>query len=195
MSMAQDRRSAILDNAARLFAAKGVTATTVREIADSVGLLSGSLYHHFTSKDEMVDAIISDYLTDLAARYAKVLVSEEGPAAQLRELVTASLATIEAHPHATEIYQNSSTYLPTIEGYARIRESAASIQRAWIEVLEAGVATGDFRADIPVRVLYGLLRDSLWLSVRWFRPTPSYSMAAFADDFISVYLDGIVARG
>ncbi|MEU4565411.1 TetR/AcrR family transcriptional regulator [Micromonospora sp. NPDC023956] len=194
MPVTQDRRSVILDNAAHLFAAKGIVATTVREIADSVGMLSGSLYHHFKSKDEMVDAIISDYLTDLASRYATVLASDRSPATQLRELVTSSLATIEAHPHATEIYQNLSTYLPTIDGYERIRESATSIQQAWIQVLEAGIASGDFRDDIPVRVLHGLLRDSLWLSVRWFRPTPSYSRAAFADDFVSVYLDGFLTR-
>ncbi|MEU6073813.1 TetR/AcrR family transcriptional regulator [Micromonospora sp. NPDC047074] len=195
MTTTQDRRSVILDNAAHLFAAKGIGATTVREIADSVGILSGSLYHHFKSKDEMVDAIISDYLTDLTDRYAKVLASGESPAAQLRKLVTSSLANIEAHPHATEIYQNSSTYLPTIAGYEHIRESATSIQRAWIQVLEAGIASGDFRSDIPVRVLHGMLRDSLWLSVRWFKPTPSYSLATFADDLVSVYLDGILARG
>ena len=74
------------------------------------------------------------------------------------------------------------------------REAAATIQRAWIQVLEAGIATGDFRNDIPVRVLHGMLRDALWLSVRWFKPTPSYSMANFADDFVSVFLDGILAH-
>ncbi|MBB5113395.1 TetR/AcrR family transcriptional regulator [Micromonospora echinospora] len=194
MSTTQDRRSVILDNAAHLFAAKGIDATTVREIADSVGILSGSLYHHFKSKDEMVNAIISDYLTDLTYRYAQVLESEEKPAIQLRKLVTSSLANIEAHPHATEIYQNSSNYLPKIDGYEHIRDAATAIQRAWIQVLEAGIATGDFRNDIPVRVLHGMLRDSLWLSVRWFKPTPSYSMAKFADDFVSVFLDGILAR-
>ncbi|MBQ1061909.1 MULTISPECIES: TetR/AcrR family transcriptional regulator [unclassified Micromonospora] len=194
MSTTQDRRSVILDNAAHLFAAKGIDATTVREIADSVGILSGSLYHHFKSKDEMVNAIISDYLTDLTYRYGEVLASEEKPATQLRKLVTSSLANIEAHPHATEIYQNSSGYLPKIEGYEHIREAAATIQRAWIQVLEAGIATGDFRNDIPVRVLHGMLRDALWLSVRWFKPTPSYSMANFADDFVSVFLDGILAQ-
>lgn len=194
MPTAQDRRSVILDNAAHLFATKGIVATTVREIADSVGILSGSLYHHFKSKDEMVDAIISDYLTDLTQRYAAVLDSTQSPAEQLRALVTNSLENIEAHPHATEIYQNSSNYLSTIDGYAHIRTAAGKIQRAWITVLERGIESGDFRKDIPVRVLHGMIRDSLWLSVRWFKPTPSYSMKNFADDFVSVYLEGILPR-
>lgn len=192
--MPQDRRSVILENAALLFATKGIVATTVREIADSVGILSGSLYHHFKSKDEMVDAIVSDYLTDLTDRYAAVLASQASPSSQLHDLVTSSLANVEAHPHATEIYQNSSNYLSTIEGYAHIRESASAIQRAWLQVLEAGIASGEFRSDVPVRVLHSMLRDSLWLSVRWFKPTAAYPMSKFADDFVSVYLNGLVAR-
>ena len=38
-----------------MFAERGLRATTVRDIADSAGILSGSLYHHFSSKEEMVD--------------------------------------------------------------------------------------------------------------------------------------------
>ena len=55
-----DRRQAILACAAELFATRGVAATTVRQIADEVGILSGSLYHHFESKEAIVDEIISE---------------------------------------------------------------------------------------------------------------------------------------
>jgi len=58
VTQAVDRRDVILERAADLFARQGVAATTVREIADAVGILSGSLYHHFASKDEIVDAIV-----------------------------------------------------------------------------------------------------------------------------------------
>lgn len=48
------RRDDILQAAAALFASKGYAATSIRDIADSVGLLSGSLYYHFTSKEEIL---------------------------------------------------------------------------------------------------------------------------------------------
>jgi AcrR family transcriptional regulator len=189
-----DRRSAILQHAADLFASKGIVATTVREIADGVGMLSGSLYHHFKSKDEMVQAIIASYLDDLTSRYTAIVEEQSDPRTQLAELVRGSLAVIEAHPHATEIYQNSAGYLAKLEGYAHIKDSANAIQKTWINVLEAGVASGEFRSDIPPRVLYRLIRDSLWLSVRWFQPTEEYSMKRFADDFVSVFLEGLLPR-
>ena len=73
MAAPTDRREVILREAAELFARQGVAATTVREIADAAGILSGSLYHHFASKDDIVDAVLSTFLTDLRKRYDEVL--------------------------------------------------------------------------------------------------------------------------
>ncbi|WP_434446908.1 TetR/AcrR family transcriptional regulator [Lentzea sp. E54] len=194
MTATPDRRAIILQHAADLFATKGIVATTVREIADAVGILSGSLYHHFKSKDEMVIAIVTGYVDDLNVRYEEIMAAGIDPRAQLAELIRGSLAVIEEHPHATEIYQNSGAYLASLEGYDHIRGTASTIQKTWIEVLEAGAESGAFRSDIPPRVLYRLLRDSLWLSVRWFKPTDQYSMKRFADDFVSLFLSGLVPR-
>jgi AcrR family transcriptional regulator len=194
MSEAVDRRTVILEHAAGLFATKGIVGTSVREIADAVGILSGSLYHHFQSKDEMVSAIVRDYLADLTGRYTDVLDAGSDPRTQLAELVRASLATTEAHPHATEIYQNSANYLRTLGEYEEIRQGAGKIQTAWLTVLQAGVDSGEFRSDIPLKVLYRLLRDALWMSVRWFQPTTGYSRARFADDFVSTFLEGVLTR-
>lgn len=194
MAEPRDRRAAILERAADLFATKGVVATTVREIADAVGMLSGSLYHHFKSKDEMVYAIIVSYLDDLTARYAEIMAAQADPRTQLAELVRGSLAVIEEHPHATEIYQNNANHLANLDGYEHIKACANSVSKTWMGVLEAGVASGEFRSDVPPSVLYRLIRDALWLSVRWFKPTEEYPMRRFADDFVSVFLDGLLPR-
>ena len=194
MGESLDRRGVILQHAAGLFAAKGIVGTSVREIADAVGILSGSLYHHFQSKDEMVSAIVREYLVDLTARYEEVLAADSDPRSQLTDLVRASLAVTEAHPHATEIYQNSANYLRSLEGYDEIRRCATTIQTTWVGVLQAGVESGEFRSDIPLKVLYRLIRDALWLSVRWFQPTPQYPRARFGDDFVSTFLEGVLLR-
>ena len=51
-----------------MFAERGLRATTVRDIADSAGILSGSLYHHFSSKEEMVDELLRGFLDWLFER-------------------------------------------------------------------------------------------------------------------------------
>ncbi len=186
-----DRRERILACAAGLFARKGVAATTVREIADEVGILSGSLYHHFESKEAMVDEIITSYLDDLRGRYKAVLAGESDPRVRLHDLVVASLEVVEAHPHATEIYQNDVNYLAQFERFGYIKNAGKEVQNTWLEVINAGIEDGAFRKDLDPKILYRLIRDSVWLSVRWFRPTQDYPISRLAEDCTSLFLDGL----
>jgi AcrR family transcriptional regulator len=186
-----DRRERILLSAATLFARKGVAATTVREIADEVGILSGSLYHHFESKEAIVDEVVSSYLEDLRTRYKKVLARDVDPRTRLHDLVVASLEVVEAHPHATEIYQNDVNYLSQIERFSYLKNSGKEVQSSWLEVINAGIAQGVFRADLDPKILYRLMRDSVWLSVRWFKPSRDYPIARLAEDCTSLFIDGL----
>jgi AcrR family transcriptional regulator len=186
-----DRREAILASAAALFATRGVAATTVRQIADEVGILSGSLYHHFESKEAMVDQIISSFLEDLRTRYKRVLDERSDPRARLHDLVVASLEVVEAHPHATEIYQNDVNYLLQFERFAYLRSAGKEVQTTWLQVIEAGIEQGAFRADLDAKILYRLIRDAVWLSVRWFKPSKEYPTSRLAEDCTALFLDGL----
>jgi TetR/AcrR family transcriptional regulator, cholesterol catabolism regulator len=187
----QDRRERILNSAAALFARKGVAATTVREIADEVGILSGSLYHHFESKEAIVDEVVSSYLEDLRTRYKQVLAGEGDPRTRLHDLVVASLEVVEAHPHATEIYQNDVNYLSQFERFAYLKNAGKEVQASWLDVINAGIAQGAFRSDLDAKILYRLMRDAVWLSVRWFKPTRDYPIARLAEDCTSLFIDGL----
>src|SRR3954453_4505468 len=82
-----ERRDHLVKLAAELFARKGFQATTVREIADEAGILSGSLYHHFDSKETIVDEVLSTFLDDLVARYRTAIGSGADPRSILSEMV------------------------------------------------------------------------------------------------------------
>ena len=60
------RRSEILETAAELFASSGFR-TSLKEIADACGILPGSLYHHFASKEAIVVELVERYREDLDA--------------------------------------------------------------------------------------------------------------------------------
>lgn len=189
-----DRYTAILESASELFARKGIRATTVREIAEQVGLLSGSLYHHFPSKEAIVDEIITRYLDALLGSYREVLAADLDPRSRLHGLVTASLETAKAAPDATVIYQNELDQLRQRPGYGHIQAAVHEVQQSWLDVIEDGRARGAFRSDIAPPVFYRLIRDAVWLSVKWFRPDGSKTLAQFANDCTSVFLDGLGAR-
>ena len=189
-----DRRARILNSAAALFARKGVSATTVREIAEEVGILSGSLYHHFDSKEAIVDEVVSSYLEDLRGRYKQVLAGDSDARTRLHDMIVASLEVVESHPHATEIYQNDVNYLAQIERFSYLKNAGKEVQGIWLEVINAGVAQGAFRPDLDPKIVYRLMRDAVWLSVRWFKPTRDYPIARLAEDCTTLFLNGLAEQ-
>jgi len=189
MTEGSERREEILSASAELFGAKGVKATSVRDIADAVGMLSGSLYHHFPSKQSIVDEILARYLEDLQKTYAEMLTEHGEPSDHLRGLIRSSLQVASRHPHASEIYQNDVSHSRSAT-FAGIREVSRDIQRTWLTVIEAGVASKEFRDDIEPAVFYRLLRDAVWLSVRWYRPSATYTVDQLADDAATIFLSG-----
>ena len=194
MTEGQDRRELILSTAAELFAQRGLHATTVRQIGDAVGLFSGSLYYYFPSKDAILDELLTRYLDAIRVRYATVLAADKSPAETLHDLVVTSLEVAQEHPHAQAIYQNEGQFMREMPGFEQVQSAAADVQQTWLRVIEAGAADGSFRRDIPPRVFYRLVRDAVWLSVRWHRPDGPYPTPRLAEDITSIFLDGFAAR-
>jgi TetR/AcrR family transcriptional regulator, cholesterol catabolism regulator len=184
----------ILATAAEMFARKGIRSTTVREIADAVGVLSGSLYHYFDSKDAMVKDILMSFQDAIRARYGEVLARDEGPAQLLGDLVLASLQVAREQPDATAIYQNELQYLRETPRFKEVQAAASEVQQVWLGILERGVADGSFRDDIAPRVFYRMIRDAVWLSGRGHRGDGGYTTAQLADAITSIFLDGFSAR-
>jgi TetR/AcrR family transcriptional regulator, cholesterol catabolism regulator len=194
MTEPQDRRELIVATAAEMFARKGIRSTTVREIADAVGILSGSLYHYFNSKDEIVQEILMDFLDTIRARNAEVLARGQGAAQSLRDIVLTSLQLAKEMPDATAIYQNEVQYVRETPRFKEVQEAAAEVQRAWLGIIERGAADGAFRDDIAPRVFHRLIRDAVWLSERSQRRDDGYTTEQLADAIISIFLDGFAAR-
>lgn len=70
------RREELLQLAAAMFAERGLKATTVRDIADSAGILSGSRYQQFKSNEQMVEEVTRDFLDRLFSRYEEIIATE-----------------------------------------------------------------------------------------------------------------------
>ncbi len=136
------RRDAVLVLAAELFAEKGFRATTVRDIADAAGVLSGSLYHHFDSKESMVDKLLSEFLHDLLERYRAVLADGDPPRATLQRFIEVAFDALPRHRAAIVVFQQDGAHLAEFERFAYVNRVAAEIEKMWMDVIQAGVADG-----------------------------------------------------
>ena len=185
------RRQALLDIAADLFAEQGFRSTTVRQIGDAAGVLSGSLYHHFESKEAIVDEILSAYFTSLMATYEEIVKKDSEPAVALRHLVRAAFNSLDDHRAAITVIQNERGYLNQFPRFAYVAESEAEVRRIWTKVLDDGVASGVFREDLDTAITYRFLRDSLWVAVRWFTPSGRLSADQLADQYLKLVMSGL----
>jgi AcrR family transcriptional regulator len=185
------RREQLLAIAATLFAERGFKNTTVRDIADAAGILSGSLYHHFDSKEAMVDELLDTFQTELWKQYDEIDASDLSPKAKLEAIVRASFDAIDHHHSEVAIFQNDAAYLISFERFAYLADRNDKFRRLWTGLLEAGVASGELRADLDVELVYRFLRDTVWVAVRWYRPGGTLSPADIADQYLKILLEGI----
>lgn len=191
MSTPATRRDELLGLAATMFAERGLRATTVRDIADAAGILSGSLYHHFSSKEEMVDEVLRGFLDWLFDRYQQIIDTEPNPLARFTGLFMASFEAIENHHAEVVIYQDEAKRLAGQPRFGYVDELNRRQRKMWVEVLSEGIAQGYFRPDIDVDLVYRFIRDTTWVSVRWYQPGGPLTAEQVGRQYLSIVLGGI----
>ena len=192
-SVRSERRAHLVVLAGELFAQKGYRATTVREIADAAGILSGSLYHHFDSKESIGDEILSSFINEVLADYRGAVASAASPRAAIEQIVRSTSRTLSRHRAALAMLQNDWSYFAAQPRFAYLPKALREIERTWVTQLELGQQSGLFRADLDAKLTYRLLRDVLWIPEQW-RRTRGYSTDQVVDAFLRILFDGIAHR-
>ncbi|KRF11593.1 TetR family transcriptional regulator [Nocardioides sp. Soil797] len=187
----ESRRDELLRIAAGLFAEKGFKNTTVRDIADAAGILSGSLYHHFDSKESMVDEILVSFQTELFGKYDEILASDLDARSKIERAVRLSFETIDARGPEVAIFQNDADHLGKFERFSYLAERNNQSREVWMTLLREGLAAGVLRQDLDLQLVYRFIRDTVWVAVRWYRPGGDLSHDDVADQYLHILLEGI----
>ena len=188
------RRVELLAIAAALFAERGFKNTTVRDIADAAGILSGSLYHHFDSKESMVDEILSTFQEELFGRWDEIMSSALDARAKVEAVVRASFDALDKNHSEVAIYQNDATYLMGFERFAYLKERNTQFRNVWLRLLREGVEAGALRRDLDTELVYRFVRDTVWVAVRWYRPGGDLPAQHVADQYLAILLEGIATE-
>src|SRR5215469_15529642 len=182
----------IVSAAARVFRTKGYHAATVRDIAEEVGILKGSLYHHFASKEELLYLVVKEPIAQMYRTIAEIAAADLGATEKLRRAISAHLKAFDRH------YPHLFVYLREREAVKRrFREmigfSPKEYERCWQRILREGVENGEFRSDLDIRVAsYGLLGMLNW-SYKWYNPQGRLRVGEVADEFTALALAGLGA--
>jgi AcrR family transcriptional regulator len=184
------RRDEILEVAAKLFAEKGYEETTIREIGDAAGILSGSLYHHFQTKEEMLHELLKGFIA-MTPRYQAIV--DQGKAAKdtLREMIVLALKTTVSNPHIVAISIHERKFMARQHTFAYVEETWKASGRIWYSVLQKGVDEGTFRSDLDLHLLLRMINDLCAAAVDWYRPNGRYSINKIIDTQLALIFGGI----
>jgi AcrR family transcriptional regulator len=188
-----ERRAELLGTAAEVFASRGYSATTIRQVADAAGILGGSLYYHFDSKESMADEILSAFLNELRAAYEEVLAADLGPRETLGALIAASFRTIDRHRPAVVLYQSESKHLSTGPRFGYLLESKRRFEAMWSALLERGAYEGAFRPDLDTGLVLRFISDTVWVAANWYRHGGRLTADEIAEQYLQLILEGIQA--
>jgi AcrR family transcriptional regulator len=161
-------REVILDVATRLFGETGYTGTTMREIANAVGVLPGSLYAHIDGKETLLFEIVEggiDRFLDATSDASKV----KDPADRIRAAVKAHLGVVAESPDRTLVVFHQWRYLKG-PNRARVLDKRKRYEDVFVKVMDDGIASGAFSARIDAKIAVLSILGSLNWTAEWFQP-------------------------
>jgi AcrR family transcriptional regulator len=153
----EQRVADILGAAREVFCEKGYEAAAVAEIAARLGIVEGTIYKYFESKRELLLKVLEHWYEDMFGDYARDLAGVAGARQRLRLLVWRHLRSVRESPQLCRLMfrevREDQDY-PGSSLYAKNRRYTQLL----VEVLQEGVAAGEFRSDLP----FSLLRDMVY---------------------------------
>ena len=181
-----------MDEAATLFLQQGYDATSLRDIAEAVGMKAGSIYYHFASKDELLAQILHRGITVMQTAFDDA------------ERVTGSRPTvrIEAHvrAHLAALFENGPYTAAHVMTFRTapdaVRDEIVPVRDAyearWTDLLRDLQAAGKIPASIDVNVARLILFGAMNSSVEWFDPSRG-NLDRFAAAITQQFWNGVAA--
>ena len=187
------RRTEILQTAASLIASSGLR-TSLQEIADAAGILPGSLYHHFESKEAILVELLHRYHTDLdrIAENAQGKLDDPSSRSAFDQIVELSGAIAQcAVTHGAALQMTFyEGHGPNKELTALARQQPTAIMEAMTQTLRAARSSGYLRPDVDLPVLADrLVQDMLRVGLEVIRYNASADK--LADLLCRILLEGL----
>ena len=183
-------REDILEAAAQVFRQKGFHGGSMADIAEAVNLQKASLYHHVTSKQEILLLILNRALELLLERICAIteldIPADKKLQAMMREYLkilveNQDLAAVLLFEHRSLERKQHARHVPNRDKFEQL----------WKNVLAEGVKAKVFQCDDPALATRALLGVLNW-TMTWYNPDGSLNVEQIADQYANMMLNGLL---
>ena len=187
-----ERRREVVLTAGQLFCKHGYERTTVRELARAVGLQSGSLFHHFRSKEEILVAVMSEGIEEVLEQGALALAHYRDPGARLAALfrvhMWSMLKGAGGDAMNALVYEWRSLSPPSRDA---VKSLSDRYEQMWQDVVAGAVDAGLLQGD--ARIIKRCVLGAMNLTVQWYKPGGRLQPAEFIDAMLQASLPALPA--
>ncbi|HEX9686603.1 MAG TPA: TetR family transcriptional regulator [Burkholderiales bacterium] len=198
---ALETRDHILDAAERMFSARGVSRTSLEDIASAAGVTRGAIYWHFRDKSDLFAAMVNRVTLPMEAMVARSSdESIEDPLASLKACAVTALKRTATDAQCRRVFDVVTHKCEYLGEMAGVKRRISSIQKGCVDRAEQAIRNAIRRGQLPASVnprlaaigldsmLYGLI--SSWLA------NPAYlPLERQAEAMIDLFLGGLKAGG
>lgn len=181
-------RDALLQAAAELFARKGYRATSLEDVADTLGVKKTTIYHYVRSKEVLLVDIYETMLDLIEARLRPISRANLPPDERLRRLIHAYIEIMAEKAAMSTTWTREESNLSK-ENLLRILRRSRQLEKLFEGVIEEGQAKGQFRPLTPRLVVLAILGMCNFVSY-WFRLT-DIPVERIASEFALILASGL----
>lgn len=191
---ARESKDAIVDAAVQSFSELGYHGTSIRDIARSADMTPASIYHHFPSKQRILQHIMENVLEDVIARTTAALMdSGRSPSAQLDAIVRAWVL-FHTESRAQALIGASEIRSLDDVGHRVVVSLRDRQQHLLLGVIERGITEGEFSTPYPVQAAMAILNMGSAIAT-WYRPNGELTASQLAERYSALALGTVETKG
>jgi AcrR family transcriptional regulator len=180
-------RGRLQQASAKLFKEKGFSKTTVRDIAASVGIQSGSIFHHFQNKEQILKTVIIDAIMRVLAPMREILSSSDNIEEKFKLLIQCELNAI--HDETLDGFRLMVSEWRSLNSENRdeILILRDEYEKIWLEILSLAFRKG--LVNIEGFYLRGFIRGALIETSNWYNPDGDLNLDDLAIKLSSAFIN------
>jgi AcrR family transcriptional regulator len=185
-------RDEILAAAVQIFGQKGFHATSMQDIAEAVNLQKASLYHHVSSKQEILVDVLDQALDLFIDNMQAVMESPLPPDDMLRQAMQTYMVTIlQQRDLASVLLLEHRSLEPEL--HARHIPRRDRFEGLWRDLIHQGVEAGCYFGVDPAMTARALLGVMNWV-ITWYSPQGNLTPEQISSQYADLFLKGLLRR-
>ena len=184
-----NKKELILAEAAKLFKEKGFGGTSMRDLAEKVGMEAASMYNHIKSKDEILELICFKIANQYISQLQEIENTNQSFQDKLNAIIGLHVQLIIEDSASVSVANNDWKYLSE-EKKNQYKQIRKSYEKSFANIIEQGMQNGEFKKMNVSVALFTMLSSLRWIEL-WYKPSRKITPQELEEDLKTLLMNGL----